>query len=418
MKKMICFALALMMLCCIFTGCTPEENAAFVQPRNVACIFTVANNNPRVDTRMIDELSALPGLPGSTYAVINAEGQPRVICTGEIPDFSDRGYSKAMLERIQASIAADINGQIDAVQPCTPEVDLASALVLAVRTLRANAGEDRENLLVFYTSGISTAGLIDMTAVPVCQMDVDASVSALIDQLDLNLESIDVVFYACGDVTGAQSSLSREEQTRLKFFYEKLFLGMGADCVEFMEDIPSGDGYDFDQTVTVMLTKDMSTGLTASVVDYQVLDAADDPFRDGGILSFDDQSVRFLPDSTELADLEAARDALDYVIQYMQDHPDFELLICGTTTSAGEEASCMVFSEGRARTIQDLLVSEGVSLARVHVVGCGYSSVLYIPDRLPGGALNEAVAPQNRSVKLVDYNSDTATQILASLKAS
>lgn len=78
----------------------------------------------------------------------------------------------------------------------------------------------------------------------------------------------------------------------------------------------------------------------------------------------------------------------------------------------------MAFSEGRARTIQDLLISEGVSPARVHVVGCGYSSVLYIPDRLPGGALNEAVAPQNRSVKLVDYNSDTATQILASLKTS
>lgn len=418
MKKKICFILALMMLCCVFTGCTPEENAATAQPCNVACVFTIANNNPRVDVRMIDELSALPEFPDSTYAVINAEGQTRIICAGEIPDFSDRGYSKAMLERIQASVSADINGQIDAAQPCTPEVDLASALVLAVRTIRANEAEDRENLLVFYTSGISSTGLIDMTAVPVCQMDVDASVSTLIDQLDLNMEGINVVFYACGDVAGGQPTLSREEQTKLKDFYKKLFLGMGADRVDFMEDIPSGDGYDFDQTVTVMQTQDISTGLTAAVVDYQELDAADDPFGDGEILSFDDQLIRFFPDTTELADPEIARDALDYVIQYMQDHPDFELLICGTTTSAGEEASCMAFSEGRARTIQDLLISEGVSPARVHVVGCGYSSVLYIPDRLPGGTLNEAVAPQNRSVKLVDYNSDTAAQILNSLKAS
>lgn len=418
MKMMICFALALMMLCCMVTGCAPEEDAASAQPCNVACVVTVANNNPRVDARMIDELSALPGLPGSTYAVINAEGQPRVICAGEIPDFSDRGYSKAMLERIQASVSADINGQIDAAQPCTPQVDLASALILAVRTLRSNEVEGRENLLVFHTSGISTTGLIDMTAVPVCQMDVDASASALIDQLDLDLEGIAVAFYACGDVAGDQPTLSREEQTKLKGFYEKLFLGMGADRVDFMEEIPGGDGYDFDQTVTVMQTKDMSTGLTASVVDYQELDAAEDPFGNGDILSFDDQSVRFLSDSTELADPDAARDALGYVIQYMQDHPGFELLICGTTTSDGKEAGCMAFSEARACAIRDLLIAEGVEADRIHVVGCGYSSVLYIPDRLEDGTLDETVAPQNRSVKLVDYNSDTATQILASLKAS
>lgn len=418
MKKMICFTLSLLMLCCMFTGCTPEDTAASAQPRNVACVVTIANNNPRVDADMINELSELPGLPGSTYVVINAEGQPRVICEGEIPDFVDRGYSKAMLERIQSSIAADINGQIETAVPCTPQVDIASAISRAVRNLHVNAVDGRENLLVLYTSGISSSGLIDMVAVPVYQMDVDASVSALTDLLNLDMAGIDVVFYACGDVAGAQSALSREEETKLKDFYEKLFLGMGADSVTFMEDIPGGNCYNFDQTVAVMQTQDISTGLTASVVNYQGLDTADNPFKDGDILSFDDQLISFFPDATELADPEVARAALDYVIRYMQNHPDFELLICGTTTSAGEEASCMALSEGRARTIQDLLVSEGVSPAKVHVVGCGYSSVLYIPDRLPGGALNEAVAPQNRSVKLVNYNSETATQILASLTTS
>ena len=341
-----------------------------------------------------------------------------MICAGEIPDFSDRGYSKAMLERIRASVSADINGQIDAAQPRTPQVDIASALILAARTIRANEVEGRENLLVFYTSGISSAGLIDMITVPVCQMDVDASVSALIDQLALNLEGIDVVFYACGDVAGGQPALSFEEQTKLKRFYEKLFLGMGANRVDFMADIPCGEGYDFDQEVSVMKTEGNSSGLQPVVINYQKMDVQDDPFGNGDILSFDDQLVSFLSNSTELADPDAARDALSYVVQYMQNHPDFELLICGTTTSDGKEAGCIAFSEARAHTIQELLVSEGVSPDRVHIVGCGYSSVLYIPDRLPDGTLDESVAPENRSVKLVDHKSDTATQILASLKAS
>ena len=186
----------------------------------------------------------------------------------------------------------------------------------------------------------------------------------------------------------------------------------------FMADVPSGEGYDFDQKVSVMKTEGTGSGLQPCVVDYQEMDAADDPFGNGEVLSFDEKSIKFHSDSTELADPDAAREVLGYVVQYMLDHPGFELLICGTTTSAGEEASCMAFSEARARAVQELLVSEGVDRDRVHVVGCGYSSVLYIPDRLADGTLDGSVAPQNRSVKLVGCDSDAAAQILQSLKAS
>lgn len=412
MKKMICFALALMMLCCMFTGCTPEENAAFVQPRNVACVFTVANNNPRVDTRMIDEISALPGLPGSTYAVINTEGQPRVICAGEIPDFSDRGYSKAMLERIQASIAADINGQIAAVQPCTPEVDLASALVLAVRTLRANAGEDRENLLVFYTSGISTAGLIDMTAVPVCQMDVDASVSALIDQLGLNLEGIDVVFYACGDVTGAQSALSREEQTRLKGFYEKLFLGMGADSVTFMEDIPNGECYDFEQQVSVMLTEGTSSGLQANVISFDpaILESNEggDIFAEPVVLT--EAQVTFIGDTAKYRYPEEAESVLKPIADFFMSN-DVTILLCGTTAGDTNNAYTMELSQARAEAVKQSLVDLGVDPSRIIAVGLGSTD----PWHIFGIPTSDPAASCNRKVVLLDASSQTALEILSGI---
>ena len=412
MKKLICFALALMMLCCMFTGCTPEENAAFVQPRNVACVFTVANNNPRVDTRMIDELSALPGLPGSTYAVINAEGQPRVICAGEIPDFSDRGYSKAMLERIQASIAADINGQIDAVQPCTPEVDLASALVLAVRTIRANEGEDRENLLVFYTSGISTAGLIDMTAVPVCQMDVDASVSALIDQLDLNLEGIDVVFYACGDVTGDQPSLSSVEQAELKEFYQKLFLGMGADSVTFMADIPNGECYNFDHQVSVMLTEGTSSGLQASVISFDpaILESneGDDVFAEPVVLT--ESQVTFIGDSAAYLHPEEAEGVLKPIADFLLSN-DITILLCGTTAGDSNSAYTRELSLSRSNTVRQTLIDLGVDPSRIIAVGLGSTD----PWHVPGISVSSPASSCNRKVVLLDASSQTALEILTGI---
>jgi outer membrane protein OmpA-like peptidoglycan-associated protein len=101
----------------------------------------------------------------------------------------------------------------------------------------------------------------------------------------------------------------------------------------------------------------------------------------------------------------------------MEAHPTFTLLICGTTTSAGEKDSCLAFSEARANSVRDLLVSSGVDPAQIQTLGCGWSSSLYVPDRASDGTLDETIAPQNRSVKLVDYDSDTAAQILSSLTA-
>ena len=123
----------------------------------------------------------------------------------------------------------------------------------------------------------------------------------------------------------------------------------------------------------------------------------------------------FLPDSTELAAPDDAMEALGYVISYMEDHPDFTLMVCGTTTSAGEPASCIAFSEKRAQAIRSLLVDKaGIDEKRIVTIGCGWSSCLYIDDRDEVGNLNEK-APINRSVKLVDYNSSIATDIVQSL---
>lgn len=99
----------------------------------------------------------------------------------------------------------------------------------------------------------------------------------------------------------------------------------------------------------------------------------------------------------------------------MEAHPDFTLMVCGTTTSAGEKSGCISFSEKRALAICSLLVDKaGIDENRIVTLGCGWSSCLYIDDRDAAGNLNEK-APLNRSVKLVDYNSAIAAEIVQSL---
>jgi outer membrane protein OmpA-like peptidoglycan-associated protein len=409
------------------------------QPYNLALIAAIANNNPVLDTE-IRELSQLPNLAGSTYTVIQADATPGEVISETVPSFAEKGYTAAMIERCQTSVGAAITAQISAAVPDSPEVDLAAATSLAIRSLRANAVDGRENLLVYYASMISTAGVINMIDVPVCEMDVDSSVAALVETLDWDLTGIQVIVYCCGDVSGDQQSLSDRERSTLKTFYETLFLAKGAASVTFMDDLQLEETYCFDQQVSVMRTEGVTSGLQATLISYEDLVTQTEPqaetteaseaaepatveeqletvFAEGDILSFDEASISFLPDSTELADPEAATAALAYVIDYMQAHPAFTLLICGTTTSAGEKDSCLAFSEARANSVRDLLVNSGVDPEQIQTVGCGWSSSLYVPDRAADGSLDATIAPQNRTVKLVDQNSDTAAQILSSLAA-
>lgn len=422
MKKIMSMVLALGVIACMCTGCgNGEEPVELNQPYNVSFVTAIANNNPVLDTG-IKELARLSEVAGSTYSCILADATPNVICEGTVPDFGNRGFSKDMISRAQASVAADIIGQLEAAAPDSDEVDIAAATSIAVRKLRSKQLEGRNNILVYYGSGVSTSGLIDMRTVPLCDLDIDTSAKELAEVMDLDLSGIKVIWYCCGDVAGNdQLPLSDNEKRIDKEFYRAWLTNMGADEVIFMDNVPLDGYYSFDHQVSVMETEGTQFGLSAKVVPMEEVEKSEkeevieEVFADGDILTFDEKSIAFLPDSTELAAPDDAMEALGYVISYMEDHPDFTLMVCGTTTSAGEQVSCIAFSEKRAQAIRSLLVEKaGIDEERIVTLGCGWSSCLYIDDRDAAGNLNEK-APLNRSVKLMDYNSAIAADIIRSL---
>ena len=124
MKNITVVLLGVLLLTTL-SGCPGPENET--EPFNVAFVLGIATDETKVNNG-IRELEALPTLSGSTYAFIAAEGQPTTIGQpGEIPDFSQKGYTKDMMNRVYSGIKADLTQRLETYQPSTAEIDMAAA---------------------------------------------------------------------------------------------------------------------------------------------------------------------------------------------------------------------------------------------------------------------------------------------------
>lgn len=121
---------------------------------------------------------------------------------------------------------------------------------------------------------------------------------------------------------------------------------------------------------------------------------------------FREDQIRFLPDSTELADPRAALKALADVIAWLRADPGNTVTVTGTTSSAGTEAGRLRVSRLRAATVAALLVAgrEGDVVRRqVETRGVGTHFPEYVEDRLPDGSLDPLVAAANRTVQITAH---------------
>lgn len=400
-------ALAAMFLGCAGCGFRQEDASEVVY--NVGAVLGYTNHSPIVDLE-IPELQ-LAAYPNSRYLCVLPSGKPQLICQDTIPDNGGNGYTKRMIQRLENTIQEDMEAHItQAAIPSSPQVDMAGAMEMAVRGIRANASEDSRNLLLIYSGCLSTSGLIQMQNVPLTQLDVQRSAEEVAEQMNLDLDGIGVKIYCCGDVAGdEQPPLSMEEKKNIKGFYRILMETMGAEEVIFSDAIPPAGSYSFDMPVDVVPTQQEQSGL--ALVDSSALseDGTRKALEEGAVLSID---IAFKSDSTELQDPLKAAAALENVINYMKTSPDACLLVCGTTANTGNKQACLRFSADRSEVIRDQLIQCGIDESRIRTIGCGYScSLLYRPDQNPDGSLN-ANAAFNRAVKIMDLNSPTAAKIL------
>jgi len=263
--------------------------------------------------------------------------------------------------------------------------------------------------LIICDNLLSTTGVLSFVDYNLNTADAE-DVTTQLKELDEipQLDGISVTAYNVGDTAGQQKALPETSRKNLKAVWNSIFEAGNAKKVQFKDNLPLSSTYDKDSMPTVS-----PITVVQSSMEVHDTEEVNEAFADGGVLNFDETSIAFHEGTAELADEESASKALQYVTEYMNQYPDFKLVVCGTTACWGGEDYCKKLSLERADAICELLVKEGIDRSRLKSAGVGYSFAdFYTYDQKPDGELDETIAKTNRSVKLVDWDSDTADRIL------
>lgn len=408
MKRLIPLALALLtaLLC---DGCGPSADPESAEAVNIAFVVGIADGESKLD-QGIDELAALPALPGTDYAFISIEGTPA--CIGEpgtIADLSDRGYTDAMMERIQAGVEADLAAKLGSYSPSSAEIDMAGAIQLGVRQLNANAAEGRRNILVLHCSGRSTTGLISMTETPLYRIDIETSVSAIAQEMNLDMSNIDeVIWYCCGECGGNQPALSAFEKAKMEEFYTALFAALGMDetHITFKDDLPTAEYYRFANAPVSSMEIQRTVSALRELSDeaFAGETALDEP------IVISESKVEYKPDSAEFLDDDAAREELQPLADFLLEHETVRIMIY--STCAGD-TDCGWLSEARSESVKSVMVAAGVDESRITVANVSVAEDPYYQFGLGTGS----AASVNRKTVIIDLSAALAQELLADTQA-
>jgi outer membrane protein OmpA-like peptidoglycan-associated protein len=410
MKKLIvAFGVICTAILFIVTGCTSSGSNETTEEIHLAVVLGNHRNAPKTNLALIESFVQEACLSYGSVTLVCDDGAPYTTVI-DIPVQQEK-----LSESKYQSIANDETKQIleaaATMQAKTDEVDTLKAIQLASRALssvESKTGGKVVEKLVIMDSCLSTTGLVNFSKNKLTDISEKEIVKQLEELNEIpNLSNVEVTVYTCGDTAGEQAELTTSNRENLRNVW-KAILEAGGAKVNMKNDLPLSVEYtDELPSVTPVTVVQNSVEITTSK-------EVEDVFQGGAVLSFDEKTIRFEEGSAELADVTAATKALDYVIEYMNSHEDFELLISGTTACWGGEEYCLKLSKQRAEVICSLIEKQGIDKKRITTVGLGYSyDEFYTYDQTPEGNLDETLAPQNRSVKLMNLNSKIAVDILS-----
>ena len=357
------------------------------------------NLNSTTVTRLIGQAAGSYG----SAAVIVADGQPDLRClqTFDIPD-QYKQADEIKLRSDAGNRAAAMIASIQNFRAEDPEVDVLESLWQAVRSL-SSAPDGSERVICVLDTGLSTAGLLDFRN-NLLNADPD-EIAALLDQKQAipDFSGITVIWQHLGDVSSPQNRLAHAQVEQLKTIWTAILEKTGA-AVEFSNDVPVSSALSNDKYPAV------------SVVDLPgEVSLAFDPDDDMDFaepLFIDEKQIKFIGDTADFLDSDAASAVISPVASYMKSHPDFKLLLIGTTAGDANNEFCLNLSESRALAVENLLVSLGVLQENISAIGLGNSDPWHIKDIDPGGSWIDAYAARNRKVVLLDANSPFARDML------
>lgn len=411
------------------TGCSGSFGGSGVDPEkdtpiNLTVILGVTQNSPDPELSLLNAYMDRLATHGGHLCVIVDDGN----CKNNFkeldlksPDASkSENYQKKEIQA-NARKAAQL---IQSMKAVTPETNTLAALKLAADNTPSANG--RKNILVIMDNGIQTM-TGNLSAFPMKDLRVlDIKIEDVLDSLQKSksipdMSKFDVIeWYGIGQTVSAgedgQEALLNTDIEALKAYYTEILKRGGvADAKSVFVDHtykPSvSDHSAYPHVSTVKVTK--IEPVPPPEPDEEPSETEKIIGGDGGVLHIDNEKIRFKPDSTELADPEAAKEVLAGVIDRMKNLKG-NIVIIGTTATLGAPDSAIEFSKKRAMAIKELIVSENnIDDERIFVYGAGYSDQDLVKDDLDSdGRLDERIAPYNRAVNLVDADSELGTKYI------
>lgn len=388
MKKIV--LLFVMIVIFMVTGCK-EGNPPSDTPTHTVIVcgshintaYTSFLNTEEVKSTVMESTESF----GSVTLIVS-DGQPFVA-----EKFQINGSEKKLSNKKKTQIASQQADQILAtakeIKTVTPEVDLLSALQLADRSL---SGVDGKKQLLVIDSGLSTLGKVNFINSKLLEeTGIEKQLYKFLDEeRELpGLDGVDVLWMGLGDTAGQQEACPAAVRDTLRNIWQTVLAG--AKSVTFSDAVPGNEP-----------ERDLPS---VSVVEYPEQNTFEP-------VVFDNKTLMFQADSTELADISAAKAVLLPMVNELKDNR-IQIAIFGTTASVGTNADCIAFSEARAQTVKDILVDMGLPEDQIaYVKGLGYENIFHTDDLLPDGTLDTLKAEKNRSVIVMSVADATESGLI------
>lgn len=398
MKKAAIFVLTAIFLVIplLMTACSQANSANTQTPVAVAVVLGNRQNTkkPNLNGAALTSLvqQAIKSACFISWTVV--DGQPQCKNEYKVSTPSTAGLSKAQIDRIYTQETSSILSNMAATKAETPEADVLQAIDIASRSL-SDAPQGASKQLIVLDSGLSTAGALNFTTSDFLDADPSLAINYLADNKGIpDLSGIDVAFIGLGDVSSPQQQLTGSEIANLKSIWTGI-ISKGGGKANILNSLSGGAG--------------PTTGYPA-VTPISGLTVATTSFDNSSAVVF--RNILFTGDSAEYVDTNVVMSALQPVASYMKAHPDYSILLIGTTAGDGDENYCLNLSKARAEAVRATLISMGISEKRITAIGKGYEDEWHLPD-VSNGHLTESVAALNRKVVLLDASSTEALKILA-----
>lgn len=330
-------------------------------------------------------------------SVISADGEPDLVIGKTYEVKEQYKGNPELLQELAEKESITVLQEMEDVRANDPEVDTLESLRMAVRTFdSAPEGAIKEILII--DTGLSTAGILKFQN-NLINAEPNTVVRMLSEKKAIpNLDGVTVRWQQMGDVEAPQKELTPAQAENLRAIW-KAIVEEGGGVFEAKDVIanPGKVSGNLPPVSTVELPAETAIKFaTKEVKDYSKP------------IFLSEEQVKFIPDSDEYIDENAANDVIKPIADYMKENRRFKMLLVGTTAGDTNSDFSMNLSKRRAETVKSSLISMGVPKDSFVCIGLGCSDPWHIPNVGTG----DGMASNNRKVVLIDANSDIAKSLM------